>query len=185
MVTFWYRGVKMTNLFNKEDVKSWSNRNEVKLDDEGYFGYSLQGLEQEIKAQRIRKLSEINEDSGSPFKGDSARGWAWYPFFLPLDKVKKLHTYRPFNNLDEFFNLFYSFSSDSVYSQTEKAEILLGKKIILKKKENGQINAMIIQNIKFNSDNSNVSLNNVSLDHIFHVYDIQKDDKWVTFGVEE
>lgn len=185
MVTFWCRRVKMTILFNKEDVKSWSNRNEVKLDDEGYFGYSLQGLEQEIKAQRIRKLSEINEDSGSPFKGDTARGWAWYPFFLPLDKVKKLHTYRPFNNLDEFFNFFYSFSSDSVYNQTEKAEILLGKKIILKKKENGQINAMIIQNIKFNSDSSNVSLNNVSLDHIFHVYDIQKDGEWLPFGVEE
>ena len=72
-------------LFNKKDVKSWSNCTKEKLVGAcGYFGYNLQELEYRVKHETPKILSEINADSANAFKTEGA----WYPFFLQLDKIK-------------------------------------------------------------------------------------------------
>ncbi len=93
--------------------------------------------------------------------------------------------YRPFNSIDELFNLFYSFSSDSVYSQAEKAEVLLGKKIVLKNRYDNSIKAIVIHGIDFNETGSDMFLNRMSLTYLFNNFEIKKDDEFVPFGVKE
>ena len=107
-------------------------------------------------------------------------------FFLPVAKaIKKFNMYRPFNSIDELFNLFYSFSSDSVYSQAEKAEVLLGKKIVLKNRYDNSIKAIVIHDIDFNGTGSDVIVNSLSLIYLFNNYEIKKDGEFVPFGIKE
>lgn len=173
----------MTDLFDKSDVLTVVTAEQAKVGDMGYFGNSWLDLQEAIKNNYLASIATIFTGRCDCFMNNAEN--TIYGLFLPLDKVKnKEPSYRPFNSLDELFDFFYP-PKDDVYNQIKKAEILLGKKIVLREIKNGLINVMVIQNIKFNSDNSNVYLNNLSLDYIFNIYNIEKDSQWVTFGILE
>lgn len=183
--------IKMCRLFDIKDVKSWSNCAEVKVGDAGYFGYNLQDLERVIKNYKTPKiLSEINEDLGTPFKAEDYRGWSWYAFFLPVEKVRK-SPYRPFNSVTELFSfLMPEFSvseNQEEFNEYKKAEILLSKKITLKQKEDNLVKVVIITEIYFydNDDNTNIYLNSDLVKDLFCNYEILINGEFVPFGVEE
>lgn len=94
--------------FDVKDVKSWYNRHDVKVGDEGYFADNIEELKTENN--RTRMIAEILDDHAFCFRTPTNR----YSFFLPLEAVKedkpKEKKYRPFKNLYEFYQ-FLSFNS--------------------------------------------------------------------------
>ena len=78
--------------FDIKDVKSWSNRYDVKIGDEGYFFNDidkLRNFENEY-IKPVRGTVEYIRDNYSYCFGIDKRGLKEnYSFFLPLDKVKK------------------------------------------------------------------------------------------------
>lgn len=85
-------------IFNIKDVKSWANRHDVKVGDEGYFADNIEELKTEDN--RTRMIAEILDDHAFCFCTPTNR----YSFFLPLDAVKEdkpKKKYRPFKNLNE------------------------------------------------------------------------------------
>lgn len=170
----------MNRLFEKEDVHTSITADKATLKTPGYFGNTLPDLHIAIAQHDVKNLSSVDQTKVYCFKNNNGH---WNALFLPENKVRK-PVYRPFKSIDELFDFFYP-PKDNVYNSIEKAEILLGKKLVLRKLENDQTKAMVIQDIEFNNTNGNIYLNNLSLDYIFHVYNIEKDSQWVTFGVEE
>lgn len=79
--------------FDIKDVKSWSNRYDVKIGDEGYFFYDidkLRNFENEYIKPVKSKLSAIRDNCATCFQIDNGHdGYNVFPFFLPLGKVQK------------------------------------------------------------------------------------------------
>lgn len=159
----------MDKLFDKKDVKSWTTCSEVRISEEGYFGYNLLDLEYRIKNENPKKLSGINAISAHTFKAEGA----WYPFFLPIYNVKK--TYRPLKTFDELFNFLMP-------NNDEKAELLLGKVYQLKQKSTGDVCYRYFHSINLSEDA--VLINGFDLEYLFDKYEIKKNGKWVPFGIE-
>lgn len=172
----------MAGLFDAKDVKSWSNCSEIKIGEQGYFGYDLQDLERDIKTKKPRKISEINKDSGNPFRAD-AKCWSWYAFFLPVDKVRN-STYRPLKTFDELFS--FLMPNNDEKDTDRKAELLLGKVYRLKEKITGDVCYRYIHSINLSVNcKYAILINGLDLDYLFDKYEIKKNGKWVPFGVIE
>ena len=97
--------------FDIKDVKSWSNRYDVKIGDEGYFFNDIDKLrnsENEYIKPVKSKLSAIRDNYAMCFQIDNGRDcYNVFNFFLPLDAVKKdkpKKKYRPFKDAYEFYN---------------------------------------------------------------------------------
>jgi hypothetical protein len=173
----------MTDLFDTKDLLTIATVDQAELNTKGYFGDNLSTLIERVRQGKVETLTDTIPDVTYCFKSNND---LHYVFFLPAGKVKiKEPIYRPFNSIDELFNLFYSFSSDSVYSQAEKAEVLLGKKIVLKNRYDGSIKAIVIHDIDFNETGSDVIVNSLSLIYLFNNFEIKKDDEFVPFGIKE
>ena len=69
--------------FDIKDVKSWANRHDVKVGDEGYFADNIEELKTENN--RTRMIAEILDDHAFCFRTPTNR----YSFFLPLEAVKE------------------------------------------------------------------------------------------------
>lgn len=170
----------MNNLFDKKDILTIATADKAEIGTKGYFGDSVLDLVKKIDRNDERELISVNIDETYCFENSSGLD---YLFFLPADKVKK--SYRALESLEELFDFIYQ--DDDVYNQTEKAQILVGKKIVLKDKINKRIRVMVIQSVEFSSDsndNSNVYLNCFSLNELFNTYVIQIKNEWVPFGIE-
>lgn len=173
----------MNALFNKKDVLTGITADQAVKGDKGYFGGSLRTIAYNVEQDNVHRLFDINEDETSCFTDEEGLD---YLFFLPADKVKK--PYRALESIDELFDFFHSSNSDGVYKQTEKAEILVGRKIVLKDKILKRIRVMVIQSVEFSEDsddNSNVYLNCFSLNELFNTYEIQIKGEWVPFGIKK
>ena len=173
----------MNDLFNRKDILTIATADKAVIGTKGFFGDNLEEIIDAVKRNKIRTLSDVDMLATYNFWSNEEMN---YMFFLPVAKaIKKFNMYRPFNSIDELFNLFYSFSSDSVYSQAEKAEVLLGKKIVLKNRYDNSIKAIVIHDIDFNGTGSDVIVNSLSLIYLFNNYEIKKDGEFVPFGVKE
>jgi len=172
----------MDKLFDSKDILTVATADQAELNTKGYFGDNLSTLIEKVKLSRVEILTDVIPDVTYCFKSNNNLHHA---FFLPADKVKK--SCRALESLDELFDFFYP-SKNDVYNQIEKAEILVGKEIVLKDKITKRIRVMVIQSVEFSSDssdNSNVYLNCFSLNELFNTFVIQINDKWVPFGVEK
>ena len=173
----------MTELFDVKDLLTVATADQAEINTKGYFGDNLSTLIEKVKLGRVEILADVIPDVTYCFQSNNALHHA---FFLPVDKVEK--PYRALESLDELFDFFYPCSSDGVYKQTEKAKILVGRKIVLKDKILKRIRVMVIQSVEFSEDsddNSNVYLNCFSLNELFNTYEIQIKNEWVPFGIME
>lgn len=86
--------------FDIKDVKSWANRHDVKVGDEGYFADNIEELKAENN--RTRRIAEILDDHAFCFCAPTNR----YSFFLPSEAVKadkpKEKKYRPLKKNKRF-----------------------------------------------------------------------------------
>ena len=173
----------MTELFDVKDLLTVATADQAEVGTKGYFGDNLKNLFESVKLSKVETLTDVIPDVTYCFESDND---LHYVFFLPADRVEK--PYRALESIDELFDFFYSSDSDGVYKQTKKAEILVGRKIVLKDKILKRIRVMVIQSVEFSEDsddNSNVYLNCFSLNELFNTYEIQIKGEWVPFGIKK
>lgn len=168
--------------FDIKDVKSWSNRHDVKVGDEGYLSYDISTL-RDKKDTELTKLDHIYDDKASCFS--SAHYFADYPFFLPLNAVEKEKKYRPFKDLYEF----YKFLSISPFTKKEfRNEFLLKFSFTYREKTLPQIASTVaITRIDVSLDNDPRStyINGKDLKYWFDDFEFMNSKgEWVPFGVE-
>lgn len=167
--------------FNESDLITWSNREKAVIGNEYYFGDSIDNLKFKILNAETYKLAGILDNLFiGTFKNHCDN---YYPCILPVGAVKEQEKkYRALQTIDELFDFFYP-PKDDIYSLIEKAEILLGKKITLKNKINHRITTMVIKELNFNSNGSDVYLNGDALEWIARDNKIQINGEWQPFGV--
>ena len=168
--------------FDIKDVKSWSNRHDVKVGDEGYLSSDISTL-RDKKDTELTKLDHIYDDKASCFS--SAHYFADYPFFLPLNAVEKEKKYRPFKDLYEF----YKFLSISPFTNKEfRNEFLLKFSFTYREKTVPQIaSTVVITRIDVSLDNDPRStyINGKDLQYWFDDFEFMNSKgEWVPFGVE-
>lgn len=168
--------------FDIKDVKSWANRHDVKVGDEGYLSSDISTL-RDKKDTELTTLDHIYDDKASCFS--SAHYFADYPFFLPLNAVKKEKKYRPFKDLYEL----YDFLSFSPFTKKDfRNEFLLRFSFTYREKTVPQVATMAeITRIDVNSGNDpcSIYINGKDLKYWFDDFEIMNSKgEWVPFGVE-
>lgn len=168
--------------FDIKDVKSWANRHDVKVGDEGYFADNIEELKAENN--RTRRIAEILDDHAFCFCAPTNR----YSFFLPLDAVKEdkpEKKYRPFKNLYEFYQ-FLSFNSH-ITEEDFTPVMLLGLYFKYREKKALRVASTIVIN-RIDVDLKGICEPNIegrNLGLWFDYAEIMNDDgEWQPFGVE-
>ena len=188
--------------FDVKDVKSWSNRHDVKtLSVTGFFGNSLSEIDDEIKRYNngeedcLHELYMISDNGCFCFEyalyfADTGAfsGTNNFAFFLPLDAVKEdkpKKRYRPFKSLYEF----YIFLSHSPIPKEEfNQNMLLGEVFTYREKKAPRYaHTVVINRIDFDLANEpclpDIEGRNLGL--WFDFSEIMNDDgDWQPFGVD-
>lgn len=161
--------------FDVKDVKSWKDRHDVKVGDEGYFADEIE----ELKAEnRTRMIAEILDDHAFCFRTPTNR----YSFFLPLDAVKedkpKEKRYRPFRTITEVDDLL---AKDCV-----KHYCFVGSGLYLRYKATPNIIKQIsITSLEVDANTNELHfINGLSPKYMFKIFDIKLAGEWFPFGVE-
>lgn len=167
--------------FDIKDVKSWKDRHDVKVGDEGYFADRIEELKTEDN--RTRMIECIFDDDASCFRTPTNR----YSFFLPLEAVKeKKKKYRPFKDLYEF----YRFISFGCYVAREDftQNMLLKMGFTYREKKMPRFASTIIIN-RIDVDLKNICEPNIEGRNLGLWFDyaeiINYKGEWQPFGVEE
>lgn len=158
--------------FDIKDVKSWANRHDVKVGDEGYFSDHISYL-RNAKDAKTLKLDRIYDNQASCFSSTAFYGG--YSFFLPLDAVKKdkpEKKYRPLQSIDEMDRLF----NHSVMNANNF--------ITYRSKVTGKIYMELLFAVCRDENDVLSSINNIPVQYLFDNYEIRKNGKWLPFGVE-
>lgn len=168
--------------FDVKDVKSWANRHDVKVGDEGYLSADISTLVEKEDAEPT-KLYHIYDDKASCFS--SLEYFANYPFFLPLNAVKKEKKYRPFKDLYEFYN----FLSISPFKKENfHKDYLLKFSFTYREKILPQIATMTVItriDVRLDNDPCSTFINKKDLKDWFDNFEIMNNKgEWVPFGVE-
>lgn len=160
--------------FDIKDVKSWYNRHDVKVGDEGYFADNIEELKEN---NRTRMIAEIFDDHAFCFRTPTNR----YSFFLPLEAVKedkpKEKKYRPFKTIDEL---------EKVLNKDNRSAhqfMCVGNDIFIRDKN--QITHLMITRIDRDAKtNEVINVNGMSPIYLFNNYEIRVGAEWLPFGVE-
>ena len=162
-------------IFNIKDVKSWANRHDVKVGDEGYFADNIEELKTEDN--RTRMIAEILDDHAFCFCTPTNR----YSFFLPLDAVKEdkpKKKYRPFKNLNEIQSVLCG------GDVTKYAFFDVGTHLTVRHKdERNREQVILITSIEY-MDGYLYLINDRGLDEWFNNFELLVNDTWVHFGIE-
>ena len=161
--------------FDVKDVKSWANRHDVKVGDEGYFADEIEELKTENN--RTRMIAEILDDHAFCFRTPTNR----YSFFLPLDAVKEdkpKKKYRPFKNLNEIQSVLCG------GDVTKYAFFDVGTHLTVRHKdERNREQVILITSIEY-IDGYLYLINDRGLDEWFNNFELLVNDTWVHFGIE-
>lgn len=163
--------------FDIKNVKSWANRYDVKVGDEGYFADSIEDLKTEDN--RTRMIAEILDDHAFCFRTPTNR----YSFFLPLDAVKedksKEKKYRPFKSMIELTEI-AEITNPNSYNVMGVDEVLF-----VKRKCNGHYEKVLITHLEYDKYHNLIAINNKNLKTWFENYELKNGfGKYVPFGVE-
>lgn len=155
--------------FDIKDVKSWANRHDVKVGDEGYFADEIEELKAENN--RTRRIAEILDDHAFCFCTPTNS----YSFFLPLNAAKKdkpEKKYRPLKSIDEMDCLF-------------DCSVMSAKNFLTyRNKTSGKIYIELLFSVCRDKDDILRSINNIPVQNLFNYFEIRKNGEWLPFGVE-
>jgi hypothetical protein len=172
--------------FDIKDVKSWANRHDVKVGDEGYFCNHISDL-YDMSNIELTKIERIRDNQASCFFSTAFYGG--YSFFLPLNAVKedKLEKkYRPFKDLYEFYQ-FLSFNS-RITKEDFTPNMLLGLYFKYREKKAPRFAHTIVINridLDLADDPCEPCIEGRNLGLWFDFSEIMNDDgEWQPFGVE-
>ena len=171
--------------FDITDIKSWSNRKDVKIGDKGYFFNKISDLH-DMKDTGLSEIENIYDNQADCFLSTAFYGN--FSFFLPLNAVKNelKIKYRPFKNLYEFYQ-FLSFNSH-ITEEDFTPEMLLGLYFTYREKKAPRFaHTIAINRIDFDlaDDPCAPSIEGRNLGLWFDYAEIMNDDgEWHPFGVE-
>lgn len=156
--------------FDIKDVKSWANRHDVKVGDEGYFADEIEDLKAEDN--RTRVITEIIDNHAFCFRTPTNK----YSFFLPLDAVKedkpKEKKYRPLKSIDETDCLF-------------DCSVMSAKNFITyRSKVTGEIYIELLFAVSRDKNDVLSSINNIPVQDLFNNFEIRKNGEWLPFGIK-
>lgn len=180
--------------FDIKDVKSWANRHDVKIGDEGYFFYDidkLRNFENEYIKPVKSKLSAIRDNCATCFQIDNGcDGYNVFPFFLPLDTVKKDKSekkYRPFKDAYEFYNFIGVILT--ITRKEFRNHMLLGLPITYRERKSPQYTTIkLITRVVLNETDKacKIFINKRDFEDWFDNYEIMNvKGEWQPFGVED
>ena len=166
-------------IFDIKDVKSWANRHDVKVGDNGYVANGIsQFRELNFDDAKCGKVSYIDNNWNLCFKSD-LDPFTYYAFFLPLKAVKKEKKYRPFESMAEFTTVVYNLVPDNLTITG------VGESFTVRRKWNQHIEKVLITHLEYDANHNLISINGQSLSSLFENYEIITDeDKIIPFGVE-
>ena len=157
--------------FDVKDVKSWKDRHDVKVGDEGYFADEIEELKTENN--RTRMIAEILDDHAFCFRTPTNR----YSFFLPLDAVKKEKKYRPIKNMREL--------TDVVRGKVWTTAISTDEELLVRCKYNKHRIKVLITRLEFDNNLELVSINNKAPKVLLENYEVMSvNGNFMPFGVE-
>lgn len=171
--------------FDVKDLKSWNNRHDVKVGDEGYVSRDLNTLQDDLKSgiAQIRIICHVGDDDVYCFSCKAFGATRNYGFFLPVDAVKedkpKEKGYRPFRTIAEVDELL---AKDSV-----KHYCFVGSGLYLRYKAKPNITKRItITNLEVDTKtNRLLFINSFTPKYLVKTFEIKLAGKWFPFGVEE
>lgn len=165
--------------FDLKDVKSWSNRHDVKVGDEGYFCNHISDL-YDMRDTELTKIERIYDNQASCFSSTAFYGN--YSFFLPLNAVKenkpKEKRYRPFRTIAEVDELL---AKDCV-----RHYCFVGSDLYLRYKVKPNITKhILITNLEVDTNTNELRfINGLTTNHWAKNFDIKIAGRWFPFGVE-
>ena len=194
--------------FDIKDVKSWANRNDVKMKSvtgfiTGFFGNSLLEIDNEIRRYNKGEKGHLHELYQISDNGCFCFGYAThfadtgafsgtnnFAFFLPLDAVKedksKEKMYRPFEDTYELYKLLLP--STSLARKDFKDKWLLNLPITYREIKSPQCTIMeLITRVVFNETDKTckIFINKRDFENWFANYEIMNaKGEWQPFGVE-
>lgn len=173
----------MDKLFDTKDLLTVATADQAVVGTKGFFGDNLVNLIADVRQGKVETLTDVTPDVTYCFESNND---LHYIFFLPSGKVKKKvkePVYRPIKTIEELYNfLIPDFDADT-YNTYEKAELTLRGIYELKDKLTGNICYRRFSQI-YLSDNY-IRLDGCNLEHLFKMWEIKKDGKFVPFGVKE
>lgn len=163
--------------FDIKNIKSWSNRHDVKVGDEGYFCNHISDL-CDMRDVESTKIERIYDDRANCFSSTAFYGD--FSFFLPLNAVEKNKPkvkYRPFKTIDEL---------EKVLNKDNRSAhqfMCVGNDIFIRNKN--QITHLIITRIDRDAKtNEVINVNGMSPIFLFNNYEVRVGAEWFPFGVE-
>lgn len=171
--------------FDIKNIKSWSNRHDVKVGDSGYVSNDLDVLRDDLKSgiAQIRIISHVGDNDAYCFSAKAFGAPRNYGFFLPADAVKedkfKEKKYRPFKSMIELTEI-AEITNPNSYNVMGVDEALF-----VKRKCNGHYEKVLITHLEYDKYHNLIAINNKNLKTWFENYELKNGfGKYVPFGVE-
>lgn len=171
--------------FNIKDIKSWANRHEVKIGDEGYFFHAidiLRNSESECLKPTKSVLFAFRNNYAKCFRIKNSHGSDdVFEFFLPLEAVKddkpKEKKYRVFKSMRELTEIVWG-------KDWEYNNLSVGDSLLIRRKgdEHYHLN-MLITSLGYD-ENDLISMNGKSMQEWLDEFEFLAHCEWKPFGVE-
>ena len=162
--------------FDIKDVKSWANRHDVKVGDDGYFANDIYFLDDIVSMNLIGTIEEIDENDALCFKKNGTNNFA---FFLPLDAIKKdkpKKKYRPFKSMSELTEIIYS-------KDLGCDNLSVGDNLWIRRKDDEHVHQnLLIISLGYNEDDL-ISINGKSMQEWLDNFEFLAHREWHSFGV--
>lgn len=176
--------------FDVKDIKTWSNRHEVKVGDEGYFCNYISQL-QNNKYLLLTTIDRVDDETGFCFV---PKGYCdGFDFFLPADAVKEdkpKKKYRSFKDLFEFYKCISEKYDDVEHDEIQVMKKLCNKKLVVRMKGNEKsVSCMLITSCNHNADIESYSVClgswTTDFENLFQNYEFNVGDQWKPFRIED
>lgn len=168
--------------FDLKDVKSWSNRHDVKVGDDGYVSSDINTLQDDLKSgiAQIRIICHVRDDDVECFCCKAFGAIRNYGFFLPADAVKEEEKkkYRPFKSMLELTEVVYG--KDCEYNNMS-----VGDSLLIRRKGDEHFHQNLLITSLGYDENNLISMNERSMQEWFDGFEFLARCEWRPFGVED
>lgn len=172
--------------FDIKNIKSWSNRHDVKIGAEGYVSRDLNTLQDDLKSgiAQIRIICHVGDDDVYCFSCKAFGATRNYGFFLPADAVKedkpKEKKYRPFKTMRELTEVVRG-------KDWEMNDITTGDELMIRSKGcEDRHRRVLITDLTLDNNCNLLFINNETMKVWLDNYEVMSVSAcdWVPFGVE-
>ena len=168
--------------FDIKNVKSWSNRHDVKVGDEGYFFHAidiLRGSESECLKPIKSVLLTLRNNYAKCFKIELGHdGDDVFEFFLPLNAVKEDEKkYRPFRPMRELTEVVRG--KDCEYNN-----LSVGDSLLIRRKGDEHYHQNILITSLGYDENDLISMNGRLMQDWLDNFEFLSHREWKPFGVQ-